>query len=255
MSPPSAKRPANTHPRRNRKKRNWFRIILCLMLLALMGEMVFLALTSPRFRISRIDIRGAKVVPVTDLRERAKSALGSNLFLADTNRVRRNVLREPALKSATVYRFPLNRLIVHVRERETFAVVAANGHFYLMDKDGFVYRRVKTNPAESLTLELPGNQPVRVGAKPRTSLLESFTQALEASTKNDFRPNKISVDPANDICLNMESGLRVKLGPAIDLEEKFTVLKEIIARKSEIASEAEYIDLRCPTAPAWKARN
>ena len=250
-----ANRSASARSKRNRRKRNWFRAILVFLALVLIGELGYLALTSPKLRIARIDVRGAETVSVSDLRDRAKSALGKNIILADTQAVRREVLKNPVVMKAKVYRRPLNRLVIRVEERKPFAIMVAGGTSYLMDEKGFVYAKAGKRPTGVLILELRGSKPVRVASKPYRRLVSGFFECLETGRKNKFKIAKISIDPSSNMCLNMESGLWVKLGPPLDLNDKFKVLKDVLTHKPEIAAQALYVDMRCVTAPAWKSKD
>jgi cell division septal protein FtsQ len=249
-----ANRSASARTKRNRRKRNWFRITISFLALVLIGELVYLAMTSPRLRVARIDVRGADTVAESDLRDRAKSAMGKNIFLADTQAVRRNVLKNPVVLRAKVYRRPLNRLVIRVEERKPFAFLIAGGKSYLIDEKGFVYAKAGRRISGVLTVELRGTRPVDVACKPYRSLVSGSFRCLEAGRKNNFKIAKISIDPGSNMCLNMESGLWVKLGPPLELDDKFKVLKDVLAHKPEIAAQALYVDMRCVSAPAWKSR-
>ncbi|MDO8587965.1 MAG: FtsQ-type POTRA domain-containing protein [Armatimonadota bacterium] len=253
MSPRSNSRNSVRH-RRNRRTRNWFRIILHCMVTALLAELVFLALTSPRLRIARVDVRGAKTISASDIRDRAGCAIGQNLFLANTRTVLRNVRKNPVVRTAKVYRRPLNRLVVRVEERTPFAAVSAAGRTYLMDSEGVVYTETRAVRKGIVALELPGSGRLRIGTRPHPRLISSFFDCLRRALKTGFKVEKISVDPGNNMCLNIQSGLWVKLGQPFDLDGKLVVLKDVLTRKPEIATQALYVDLRCMTAPAWKGR-
>jgi cell division protein FtsQ len=249
-----SRRSSPTRPKRNRRKPNWFRILLCLVALALVGELVYLGLTSPRLRIARIDVQGARTIPVGDLRDRARFAIGRNIILADTRAVRRNVLRNPVVLQARVYRRPLDRLVIRVEERTPYAILVVGNVSYLMDYKGFVYVRSTARPTGIPTLYLSATKPVNIPCKPYRKLVTAGLKALEIGRKNNFKIAKISIDPGSNICLNMESGFWVKLGPPLELDDKFKVLKDVLTRKPEIAAQALYVDMRCVTAPAWKSK-
>jgi cell division septal protein FtsQ len=255
LSPRRSRRQGNAHPtKRNRRKRNWFRIILNCLILAVLAELVFIALTSPRLKIAHIDVRGVKSVPASYVRDSAHSAIGINLFLADTIAVRRKVMKNPVVRTVRVYRRPLNTLIVRVEEREPFAILQSGGKSYLMDSEGYVFSQARSLRKGVVTVDLLGSQLIHVGSKPCPKLISSSFDCLQRAINNNFTTEKISVDPSNNMCLNIGSGLWVKLGQPMDLDGKFAVLKEVLARKPEIATQALYVDLRCITAPAWKAK-
>ncbi|MDO8683905.1 MAG: FtsQ-type POTRA domain-containing protein [Armatimonadota bacterium] len=246
-----------SHQKRNRKRRNWFLFILKCAVLALCAELVFVVLTSPKLRINKIDIRGAKTIPLSDLRARTKCAVGSNFFLVDKGRVRKNVLKNPVVRDVRVSRRPMRKLVVQVEERIPRIALSAAGKMYLVDGSGFVFKQVRRSPKRLAVLEIPNlkGSPC-IGSKPYHKHIMSSLKCFRKASEKGFRIEKISVDPGNNMCLNMVSGLCVKLGPPDDLGRKFANLKTVLAaRQPEIATDALYVDLSCITAPAWKPKN
>lgn len=254
MRPSPASRSSSARTRRNRRKRDWFRLLLAILVLALVGELVYLSLTSPRLRITRIDIRGAQTIPVADLRDRASFVLGKNIILADAHAVRRSVLKNPVVLQARVYRRPMNRLIVRIEERKPFIILALDGASYLTDEKGLAYAKAEGHPKGIPTVYLSATHPVHIPCRPYESQVSSAFDSLRVGRKNNFKIAKISVDRDSNMCLNMESGFWVKLGPPLELEKKFSSLKDVLAHKPEIATQALYVDMRCVTAPAWKPK-
>ena len=254
MSRIPPQQPRRGRARHNRKKRNWLRTILHLLILALAVEIVTLALTSPRFRIARIDVRGAKTIAAADVRAAARFVIGANLFLADTGRVRRSVLKIPVVKEARVGRRPMSWLVVRIKERTPCAVLHCGGKTYEIDSEGCAFREARARARKLVGIELASRGRVRLGRKPYPELVKSALDCLLEARRKEFVVKKISVDPADNMCLNMGSGLNVKLGRPIELKLKLSKLKDILIAKPEIASEALYVDLRCVTAPVWKRR-
>jgi cell division septal protein FtsQ len=103
-------------------------------------------------------------------------------------------------------------------------------------------------------IELASCGCARLGCKPYPELVKSALDCLREARRKQVVVRKISVDPANNICLNMGSGLSVKLGRPLEMKLKLSKLKDILTAKPEIANEALYIDLRCVTAPVWKPK-
>ena len=239
--------------RRNKRKRNWLLAVMKLVILALAVEVTYLALTSPRLRIARIDVRGANSVSPDDLRERASCAIGSNIFLVDKDRARRNVLRNLSVREVTLSRRLPNRLVVTVVERAARAAVCAGGRYYLADANGFLFKKVAHPPNGMRIISISAGA-LTDGAARRSRLIRTALSCSRKAEEHGFRVEKISVDPRNNICLNMESGLPIRLGLPIDVERKLAILEGILEARPEIASEAVYLDLSCTTAPAWKSK-
>jgi cell division protein FtsQ len=244
----------SARPGRNRRRRNWFRFARNCLLLALFGELMYLALTSPYLRITRIDARGMHSTSAAEARAAGANAMGKNILLARTDRIRQRLLRNPAIVSARIYRLPPNRLILSIRERRPAAMALAGGNLYLIDSNGFVYKETTTRRRDVPTVELAGSDALRIGSRDHWRLTLAALECLKRACDESCQASEISVDPNSNMCLNMESGLRVRLGRPQDLDRKLAALKTVLAAKPEMATEASYIDISCVTAPAWKLK-
>lgn len=241
-------------PKRNRRRIKWVRLILHLAVLAIAVEVVFVALTSPRLQIRRIEVRGAKTIRVADLQACGRSAIGSNFFLANATRVRRSVRKNPVVRNVRVSRWPLNKLIIRVEERVPYAVVHTAAGFYLIDSEGFVFRSVGSAPKRLLLVDLANCGTLRPGVFAPSDLLKPVLECLVIADENGFNIAKISVDPERDMCLNMVSGLSVRIGRPEGFRDKFASLKRVLAGKPDLASQAAYVDVSSAPRPSWKPK-
>ncbi|MCL4499690.1 MAG: hypothetical protein M1335_05560, partial [Chloroflexi bacterium] len=77
---------------------------------------------------------------------------------------------------------------------------------------------------------------------------------LKLACDGRIKVDKISIDHAGDMCLNMESDFYVKLGQPDDIARKMKLLHSVLVCRPSIAREARYIDLSSPSAPVWKPK-
>jgi cell division protein FtsQ len=241
-------------PKRNRRKRNWLKLSLQLLVCVAVAGLVYLALTFPRLRISQIDVRGAKTIPVATVRACADKAIGENIFRVNTQNVRANILKKPVVKKAWVRRWPPNKLILTVEERVPYAAVNSGGETFLIDMEGMVFRSVQVLPKNLTAIDLIDSNALRVGVRADSRLIAPALDCLRQARENNFSVDKISVDPSGDMCLNMVSGLLVELGQPFDVKEKFAMLKKVLSAKPDFASRAQYLNLKTTSAPSWKPK-
>lgn len=94
------------------------------------------ALTSPRFSLRTIEVRGGERVGAQQVKEQGGVALGGNLFALDTAQVERGMLENPWVSSVKVARKLPNTLEVTVTERQARAIAVLSGKLYLVSPSG-----------------------------------------------------------------------------------------------------------------------
>lgn len=94
-------------------------------------------LTSPRFAVGDIDVRGASRLPVERIRAVAAIPPGSNVWSLDTRQVLARLEAMPEIRRADVVRALPNRVTIVVEERRPFTLVHA-GRLHWLDEEGHV---------------------------------------------------------------------------------------------------------------------
>jgi len=214
--------------------------------------------------VAEIRVKENRIVAADRIRRAAHLAIGRNIFLLSNRKVRSAVLRLPEIESVRVSRRPPRTLILTVKERKAAAAVQSGGRLYEIDGTGLIFRRVQTAApglpiiclARSTSLRSPSHsrEDLRPGIRAKEGDLRSAMECLELCRKNGCRVRKLSVDPVGDLCLNMGSGFYVKLGQAEQIEEKLEIVRTTLRARPDIGQEALYIDVSCPSRPAWRPK-
>ena len=108
-------------------------------------------LTSDRFDIEAIDVRGTRTLDAEHVRLIAGVSVGDNVFRLDLSDVERAIEADPWVATASVERELPDRLIIDVVERTPAAVVDLGG-LYLADAEGLVFKRVAVERGEGAGL-------------------------------------------------------------------------------------------------------
>jgi len=95
------------------------------------------ALTSPRFAVTAVEVRGASRVPPQRILEVSGIVHGANLWRIDPQHVRARLEELPEIRHADVVRELPNRVSIVVEERRPFTLVHG-GRLHWLDEEGRV---------------------------------------------------------------------------------------------------------------------
>jgi cell division protein FtsQ len=128
-----------------RRRRRWARLVrratvglAVFAVLAVAGAAARWLLTSPRFEIGTIDVRGTSRMTREQVIEAAAIAPGTNLFRLQPDDVVLRLERVPEIRRAEVTRALPNRVTIQIEERRPFTLVHA-GRLHWMDEDGVAF--------------------------------------------------------------------------------------------------------------------
>ena len=128
-------------PRRGQvdRRRRWRRLggialTLAVVPLVVGGAMHWL-LTTPRFGVASVEVRGASRVAPDTILQVAAIPRGTNIFRLDTMGVTGRVEALPEVRRADVVRELPNRVVISVEERRPFTLVHG-GRLHWMDEEG-----------------------------------------------------------------------------------------------------------------------
>src|SRR5438093_82001 len=129
-------------PRRKARQRGRLWRVLPLTALAVAAPLAvaFSAhwlLTTPRFAVVSVDVRGASRVPTAEILAAAAVEPGTSLFRLDPGAVARRVEAIPEVRRADVVREFPNRIVISVEERRPFTLVHS-GRLHWIDEEGRV---------------------------------------------------------------------------------------------------------------------
>ncbi|MFO7569946.1 MAG: FtsQ-type POTRA domain-containing protein [Smithellaceae bacterium] len=186
-------------------------------------------LSCPYFEIREVAVRGVKELTQKDILDLAGVSSRQNILAVSTGSVANRVLANPWIKQVRVGRELPDRLVLDVRERNPVALVKQNGGFYLMDGEGYVFKRLSRGDDVDLAI-ITG---VELKDSPRSELLHEALALLEliaASEQDDVlgMVSEVSVDEVFGLSVLTDKGLHLKLG-VDQYEEKLRQLGLVMA--------------------------
>lgn len=101
------------------------------------------ALTSPRFAVKELSLKGAVRLSPDDVRELSGIEVGANIFALDTREIEAKLLQNPWVSAARVVRRLPSELDVELSERQARAVALLGDRTYLVSKEGEPFKQLE----------------------------------------------------------------------------------------------------------------
>lgn len=178
-------------------------------------------LTSDRFALEAIEIRGNERAGEARILARLPAAEGDNIFRVDLGTATGEVERDPWVARAEVSRRLPDRLVVEVTEHEPAALVELDG-LYLADAEGTVFKRadLAAGDADGVGRTLPivtGIARDEYLADPAATAahIREALAALAAYRSGSERPavGEVRLDPRRGVLLvTTEHAITIRLG-------------------------------------------
>lgn len=170
-------------------------------------------LCAPGLEIREISVRGVRELTEKDVLALAKINPRSNILAVNTRSVAGRIAANPWVKNIAVGRELPNRLVLEIRERRPIALVKQAGNFYLMDVDGFVFKKLSRSDDVDLAI-LTG---VNLQDKSRSALLADTLKLLETISAGDQLASmgtvsEIHVNEVFGLSILTDKGLHLNLG-------------------------------------------
>lgn len=246
-----ARRTSRRPERRRRYRINAPRLILSLLLILLAGESVLAVLKLPWFEIRQVVIEGRSLADRNFVVRSAQIPAKSNIFTFPAHTIADRLRPNPIIKGVTVSRRFPNKLVVRITERRPYAVLSARGTFCEIDASGIPFRLVAVPDPKLPVLSCSVPQAIKLGkpiTAPAFNLAAKCLRLAQPFRKLSIR--KITVDPNNDLCLNTQDGILIRLGQPQLMEGKLEKAEQTI----DLVPHLEYVDVTCPEAPALKPK-
>lgn len=246
---------ASQRGRQKMRARFWqrFRTVTTLLLIAgVFGVSGAAVLTSPALSVRRVEVTGVAPLAPEErqfVQETAQVAPGTNLLRAPAERIARALRMQPWTEDVSVSRRLPNTLEIRLTPRMPAATLeTADGSRWEVDSQGQVLR------ADRAALRLPlihmaTLQTAQPGQRVEHPVLAAALEiAARSSGTNPLPLTKIEIDQNEELCLNMQGDLLIRLGHMEELNGKIELVKRIYAQDRAIGERVAAIDLRCPTA-------
>jgi len=237
-------------PRRGRLRSTWRAVAVALLaaaaLAALAGAGAWL-LTSPRFAVQHVEVKGTQHLTAERILHAAAIPPGRSLFLLDPRTIERGVETLAEVERAEVIRELPDRVTIVVEERRPFTLVHA-GRLHWIDERGHVLGRepqAVTPPAPIISglseAELLGIKTAPSGrARDAIRLIRAL---LRSGSTLAAEISEIDVSQADGPVLYMVGGIEVRLG-ADEWDERLARLEGVLAQTGTRAGGIRMVDLR-----------
>ena len=186
-------------------------------------------ISRPYFEIKEISVRGLKELTEKDVLASAEIKPTQNLLAINTDAVIRRVTANQWVKNVYIGRELPNKLVLEVQERSPLALVKQGSDFYLMDGEGFVFKKL----GKGDEVDLPVLTGFDTEDKTKSPLLLSTLNLLKTvsgSSKYAYLGtiSEIHIDDVFGLSLISDKGLYLKLGMG-GFESKLKKLTLVLA--------------------------
>lgn len=167
------------------------------------------AMISPYFKISKLEIKGNRVLLKSDVKQLIGQVFGKNIFQANLKLVLDQLSSNPWIESATVRRKFPDCLLIKTKERIPFAkVVASTGEMFLADRKVFLIKKIEKQEYQTLPLiYIKNNLDYQIGSalqaqeiKNGINFIEIMHRLEKSDPIKDF--SSITIDETGRLILN-----------------------------------------------------
>jgi len=181
------------------------------------------------FEIKEISVRGLKELTEKDVLELADIKPTQNLLAINTDAVIRRVTANQWVRNVYIGKELPNKLVLEVQERNPLALVKQASDFYLMDGEGFVFKKL----GKSDEVDLPIFTGIAGKDKTKSPLFLNTLKLLNTisgSGKYTYLGtiSEIHIDDVFGLSFISDAGIYLKLGKG-DFERKLGQLTLIMA--------------------------
>jgi cell division protein FtsQ len=203
------------------------------------------ALTTPRFAVVAVEVRGASRVPAQRILEVSGITRGTNLWRIDPAHVRARLESLPEIRRADVVRELPNRVSIMVEERRPFTLVHA-ARLHWLDEDGRLlgeeHRAVAPEVPVISGLSEEELATMRTTPGPRARAAITLIRALlRTGSSLASEISEIDMSRPEGPVLYTVDGLEVRLGSE-EWEERLARLEGVLAQVA--TQDVQGVDLR-----------
>jgi cell division protein FtsQ len=231
--------------RRARLRRLVIGVLATAVIIAGGGAGLRWLLTTPRFAVASVEVRGASRVPPDQILAAAAIQRGTNIFKLDTIDVTGRVESLPEVRRADVVRELPNRVVISVEERRPFTLVHG-GRLHWMDEEG---RLLGASPEavappmpviSGLSAEELASMRTAPGPKARAAI-GVIRALLRSGNGLTAEISEIDMSRREGPVLYTVDGVEVRLGTE-DWDERLTRLEGVLAQIA--TQDVRAVDLR-----------
>ncbi len=240
---------------RNTRKPNYRLMAWVFVASAMVACAAGFAVQTPLLRVRSIDITGVKLADGDAVRASVKYALGQNILLVRKSPAIQSMDKISEVASVRMGRTFPDRMWVEVRERKPFAVLSVGFSYFLMQSNGLVFHESRDPMPGLPIIEASDIGQARVGGIPSCPDVSFALEALKAAGHEGISVDKISIDHAGNMCLNMDSNFCIRLGQPDEIARKMSLVHRALDSRPSYV-EGEYFDVSAyPYQMVWKPKS
>jgi cell division protein FtsQ len=200
-------------------------------------------LSTPYFEVKETSVRGLKELTEKDILTVAGIKPQQNMLAVNTEALAYRVAANPWVKNIYVGRELPNKLVLEVVERSPVALYKQANDFYLMDSEGFVFKKLTRGDDVDLPILTCINSEEKINSKLLLSSLE-LLKNISASNQYAYLGtiSEVHVDEVFGLSLLMDGGLYLRLGMN-DFENKLKQLNVVMADMDKRGIKNGYISI------------
>lgn len=191
------------------------------------------------FRIRSVEITGNEHLSEGELKSLAGLKRDESLLGISSRRVYANMAASPWIRSVAVRKEFPDRLLIHIREAEPFALLDMRGKLFLVDDRGTMLEELRDIVIPFLPVILSNPYKEREAFLEAINLARAIKQTGLLSQKDHI---EIISHKAQEMSVNID-GVVVKVG-AGEYEDKLSRLSDIEQEIKNRNIAVDYIDLR-----------
>jgi cell division septal protein FtsQ len=235
--------------RRPARRIRWLRVLATVAATAAAAAAIvasgYWVLTTERFAVVAVEVRGASRVPPQRILEASGIVHGQNLWRIDPERVRARLEEMPEIRRADVVRELPNRVAIVVEERRPFTLVHA-ARLHWLDEDGRVLgdetRAVNTEVPVISGLSEEELVTMRTSPGPRARAAIALIRALlRTGSALASEISEIDMSRPEGPVLYTVDGVEVRLGTE-EWDERLARLEGVLAQVA--TQDVHGVDLR-----------
>jgi cell division septal protein FtsQ len=220
---------------------------VCLLGLALQAGGAVWLLSTPRFAVGTVEVRGASRVSVDRILAAAGIAPGANLWRIDPVAVAARVEALPGIRRAELIRELPNRVTLRVEERRPFTLVGG-GRLHWLDEEGYWLGEAGpgTSPPAPVITGLSEEEmaDMRRAPSPRARAAIALLRILlRRSSALVHEISEIDMSRREGPVLYTVDGIEVRLGSE-EWEQRLTRLEGVLGQVVRQGTDVAIIDLR-----------
>ncbi len=210
------------------------------------------------FQIAGVDVKGARQVSNTELREIAGVFTGQNIFRVDLEAPVRRARANPWVKDVRIYRRLPNRISMVVTERVAFALLDTGSGRYVMDNDGVVIEKIAKENASEWQLPVVAIKENRIrpgGQVTSEGMTDSLMLIAEIAERGGWKMSEVTIKAGSPETLSvLYADHEFKIGTG-NYAEKLRRLAEILSDATQRGLDIAYVDLRPERQAAVMVKN